>query len=211
MGRPGWRVGGRDGREGSLGKARRTGKRLRAKPDSTANEALAGMNCEMCGADFPRLKRARVEGMIMNVCNDCTRFGEVIEAPRPAAAQSGPGAIQDRLAERQRKATPKNVLDSMQKELVEGFGERIRKAREKKGWTREQLADRIHQPVPTVTKFESEKMVPSDKAVSHLERELGIKLMEAVPQGQMVQRDTSAAPSRGLTLGDLIKDAQKKK
>lgn len=165
------------------------------------------MNCEMCGADFPHLKRARVEGTIMNVCNQCTRFGEILDAPK-AAATTGPATIESRLQDRQRRRETRNVLDEMEGELVEGFGERIRLAREKKGWTRQQLADHIHQPVPTVTKYEAEHLHPSDKAVQLLQRELGIKLIEAVPRSQ--QANTSTTPSRGLTLGDLIKDAQKK-
>lgn len=145
----------------------------------------------------------------MNVCNDCLRFGEEI-APRQqeGEARIGSGTLGDRLAARERRQSSRNVLDQMDLELVDDFGTRIRKAREKKGWTREELANRVQQPVPTVTKYESQQLHPADETVKSLERELGIKLMEEVPRGTIPQR---APPgSRGMTLGDILKDAQKK-
>ncbi len=144
----------------------------------------------------------------MQLCNRCARFGEEVAPPPQKAAPASPQTIEDRLAARQRKATPRNVLDTMGEELLEGFGAKIRQAREKKGWTREQLADKIHQPVPTVTKYESEQLHPGDDTVKLIERELGIKLLEPVPRSQIPAQ--KRAGERGLTLGDLIKEAKKK-
>ena len=166
------------------------------------------MQCEMCGDDFPRLKPVRVEGTLMQLCNRCARFGEEVAPPAPKASPTAPATIQDRLAARQRKATPRDVLDTMAEELLEGFGAKIRTAREKKGWTREQLADRIHQPVPTVTKYEAEQLHPGDETVRLIERELGIKLLEAVPRSQIPAQ--KKVGDRAVTLGDLIKQAKKK-
>lgn len=145
----------------------------------------------------------------MNVCKNCVRFGEELAPAKAAGTAAGHGSVADRLAARERRQAPRNVLDQMDLELVDDYGERIRKGREKKGWTREQLADRIQQPVPTVTKFESHSLHPSDKAVKALEHELGIKLMEEVPRSTMPQHAPPGA-NRGLTLGDLLKDAKKK-
>lgn len=166
------------------------------------------MQCEMCGSDRGRLRKARVEATVMNVCDNCVRFGEEI-APPPKATGSGPGAapVADRLAARQRRETPRDALES-EEELVDDYGERVRRGREKKGWTREQLADRVSEPVPTIAKIEAGSLHPSDRAVKALQKELQIKLMEPPPRTQQPAR-SSPGSQRGLTLGDLIKDAKR--
>jgi putative transcription factor len=167
------------------------------------------MPCEMCGADRPNLRRARVEGTVMMVCSQCIRFGEEIE-PRPAAtpARAPPTPVADRLAARQRRMETRDALDS-DEELVEDFGERVKRAREKKGWTREDLAGKVGQPVPTIAQIEAGKLHPADSTVKALEKHLGVKLMEAVPRTQL-PRNQAPGTQRGLTLGDLLEEAKKK-
>jgi putative transcription factor len=165
------------------------------------------MQCEMCGSDRGRLRNVRVEGTVMNVCDNCARFGEEL-SPVQRQEKATPGAIGQRLQDRQRRATPRDALET-EEELVEDYGERVRRAREKKGLTREQLADRVSEPVPTISKIEAGNLHPSDRTVKALEKELQIKLMEPPPKSQMPQRSSPGA-QRGLTLGDLIKQAQKK-
>lgn len=168
------------------------------------------MPCEMCGADRPHLKKARIEGMVMLVCGECVRFGEEI-APRPAPA-AAPGAtpspVADRLAARQRRLQPRDALDT-EEELVEDYGPRVQRAREKKGWTREVLADKVGQPVPTIAQIEAGRLHPADSTVRSLEKQLGVKLREAVPKAQLPQRPAPGA-QRGLTLGDLLEQAKRK-
>lgn len=167
------------------------------------------MQCEMCGKEVPRTRKVIIERTEMSVCSDCAKFGKEAtpEAKKAAGVQ---GSVGDRLAARQRRMTSgQDALAGGEEELVEDFGPRIKRAREKKGWTREQLADKIGQPVPTVTKFESGDMVPSDRALQSIERTLGVKLKEKVDKAFIPQRPDASKPS-GLTLGDLIKEAQKK-
>ncbi len=165
------------------------------------------MQCEMCGSDRGRLRKVRVEGTVMNVCDNCARFGEEISPPPQAKSTQSAAPVAERLQERQRRATPRDALESTE-ELVDDYGERVRHGREKKGWTRENLADKVSEPVPTIAKIEAGQLHPSDRAIKALQRELGIKLMEPPPKGQLPER--SAASQRGLTLGDLIKDAKKR-
>lgn len=163
------------------------------------------MQCEMCGSDRGRLRQVRVEGTVMSVCDNCARFGEEI-APAPKPQESSAAPVADRLAARQRRESPRDALEA-EEELVDDYGERVRRAREKKGWTREQLADRVSEPVPTIAKIEAGSLHPSDRAVKALQKELQVKLMEPPPRSQQPAR--SAGSQRGLTLGDLIKDAKR--
>lgn len=143
----------------------------------------------------------------MNTCENCARFGEEL-APAARPADPAGGTVADRLQARQRRSTPRDALES-EEELVEDYGDRVRHAREKKGWTRQQLADRVSEPVPTIAKIEGGDLHPSDRTVKALQKELGIKLMEPPPRGQVPQQG-SPSSQRGLTLGDLLKEAKKR-
>lgn len=168
------------------------------------------MQCEMCGKSVPRTRKVIVERTEMSLCNDCSKFGT--EATPEARKTAGvTGTVGDRLAARARRmGAPSDALASGEEEIVPDYGQRIMAGRQKKGWTREQLADKIGEPVPTVAKFESNTMVPSDRALSALQKQLNIKLKEKVDRA-FIQPQRDASQPSGLTLGDLIKKAQKDK
>jgi len=157
--------------------------------------------CELCGAEVPRLKSVAIESTILSVCEDCTRFGEAVAAPtlRPSTM---PPVIAQRLEARQRRMTPKDVYaEAGQLELTEDFPQKIRGARESRGWKQADLGAKINEKTSVIAKLESGTITPGDGLVRKLERELGIKLKERVQPVAMKKQ----AASGGLTLGDLVK------
>lgn len=159
------------------------------------------MICELCGADVPRLKSVAIEETILSVCGECTRFGEEVSSPvlRPSTM---PPVIAQRLEARQRRMTPKDVYEQGgEMELMEDFPQRIRIARESRGWKQADLGAKINERVSVIAKLESGTMTPGDDLVRKLERELGIKLKERVAPVSVKK----ATPGAGLTLGDLLK------
>ena len=159
------------------------------------------MICELCGADVPRLKNVAIEATVLAVCNDCARFGD--EVATPALRRSTmPPVIAQRLEARTRRMTPKDVYtQSGELELVEDFPQKIRSAREGRGWKQADLGAKINERVSVIAKLESGTITPGDELVRKLERELGIKLKERV---QSIAAKKPAA-SAGITLGDLMK------
>ena len=159
------------------------------------------MICELCGADVPRLKSVAIEATILSVCESCSRFGDAVAAPavRPGTM---PPVIAQRLEARQRRMTPKDVYtEGGELELAEDFPQKIRSARESRGWKQADLGAKINERASVIGKLESGTITPGDSLVRKLERELGIKLKERV---QPVAMKKGAA--RGdLTLGDLVK------
>jgi len=157
--------------------------------------------CELCGADVPRLKNVAIEATILSVCGDCARFGD--EVASPAVRQSTmPPIIAQRLDLRQRRMTPKDVYTQAgELELAEDFPQRIRKAREARGWKQADLGAKINEKASVIAKLESGGMSPGDGLVRKLERELGIRLKEPVEPVAVKKQ----AASGGVTLGDLIK------
>ncbi len=159
------------------------------------------MICELCGADVPRLKNVAIDATILSVCADCSRFGD--EVSTPALRQSTmPPIIAQRLETRQRRMTPRDVFTQAgELELAEDFPQRIRQAREARGWKQADLGAKINERVSVIAKLESGAISPGDALVRKLERELGIKLKERVEPVAVKKQATGS----GVTLGDLIK------
>ena len=159
------------------------------------------MICELCGADVPRLKNVAIDATILSVCADCSRFGD--EVSTPALRQSTmPPIIAQRLETRQRRMTPRDVFTQAgELELAEDFPQRIRQAREARGWKQADLGAKINERVSVIAKLESGAISPGDALVRKLERELGIKLKERVEPIAVKKQATGS----GVTLGDLIK------
>lgn len=98
--------------------------------------------------------------------------------------------------------TPKDVYDQGgEMELVEDLPQRIRQARDARGWKQSDLGAKINEKASIIAKLESGAISPGDDLVRKIERELGIRLKERV---QPVAVKKQASPG-GLTLGDLIK------
>ena len=159
------------------------------------------MICELCGADVPRLKNVAIDATILSVCASCSRFGD--EVSTPALRHSTmPPIIAQRLEARQRRMTPKDVYaQGGERELVDDFPQRIRQARDSRGWKQADLGAKINERASVIAKLESGTITPGDALVRKIERELGIRLKERV-QPVAVKKP---AASGGLTLGDLMK------
>jgi len=159
----------------------------------------------MCGATVGRTRRVLVDRTILQVGPECERFGKLVEPGQKAAAT--PGNVPMAL-EKRRRQQPKDVYasQSMQLELVPDFAKRIKEGREKKGWTRQELGARVGEREVVMARMENGSLHPTDDVAKKLERELGIKLFEPVQTGV-----TPTKPTRSLTLGDMLRDAQRKK
>lgn len=155
------------------------------------------MQCELCGRECG-CRPAIVDGVKMMLCPGCMRHGKDIKKTDEALITTSKPAL-----ERFRRPKEKDVYKDMNRELVTNWSALIKKAREKKGLSREELGFKIGERTVTISKIENGDLRPSDKVAVKLEKELGIVLFEEV-------KDVSAAlggshSNRGLTLGDFIK------
>ncbi|MEM3812196.1 MAG: helix-turn-helix domain-containing protein, partial [Thermoplasmata archaeon] len=85
--------------------------------------------------------------------------------------------------------------------LVEDFGARIKKAREAKKLTIEDLAKKLLEKKTLLSKIERQESKPDDKLIKKIEKELNIKLKEKVDYIKAV----GAKKEGSMTLGDYIK------
>jgi putative transcription factor len=86
-------------------------------------------------------------------------------------------------------------------EVVDDFGERIKKARIEKNWTQKDLANEIKEREILIKKIEKGDLIPEDQVRVKLEKALGISLLD-VSDDEITSRKGGKIST---TLGDIIK------
>ncbi|MBW2992575.1 multiprotein bridging factor aMBF1 [Candidatus Woesearchaeota archaeon] len=148
----------------------------------------------MCGKEIEDYYRARIEGTILNVCENCVKFGKIIESVKSAPKEE--------IKEQQKAEKPPEP--EIVEELVEDYAQRIKNKREKLGLKQEDLAKKINEKESIIQKIESGHFTPSIKLAKKLERFLEIKLIEEVEESGLVVAH-KASSGEGFTLGDFVR------
>ncbi len=151
--------------------------------------------CELCGR-FGKLVEVEIEGSTLLVCEKCAAFGD----------KSSPKKVTRIKGER--------VLSSgdevTSEDLVENYGQLIKKTRESKGMTQEELAAKLMIKTTLLSKIEREEITPDIKLARKIEKVLNIKLLEKLQPSEVTteEKDEESRKKKsgyGITLGDLIK------
>ncbi len=93
-------------------------------------------------------------------------------------------------------------------EFVEDLGNVVRKAREARFLTREQLAEMVGEKVSTIRRIENNELKPSFELARKLEKVLKVKLLVEATD-EVFERVVTRAQRRGLTLGDVLREQLK--
>ncbi|MFQ6051888.1 MAG: multiprotein bridging factor aMBF1 [Candidatus Hydrothermarchaeota archaeon] len=152
------------------------------------------MHCEVCGAEIKGQARVVfIERTEMKVCNRCKKF-----------AEKNTMRIFKQPLKRTIKPKPRKVSKE-EYELIENYGTTIKKAREKREWTQEDLAKRLNEKTSVIARIETEKMIPDENLLKKLERLLEINLRQEMRENHL----GVASSARSLTLGDIAKIKKK--
>lgn len=162
------------------------------------------MNCEICGKPIEgRPIRTKIDGSVLEVCQECSKFGRVQKdtpLERKFVSRNKKGNPQKRP---QAKQNIQRRREEPMDELVEDYNVIIRKARESKGWTREELGAKIYEKVSVINRIESGKMEPDIKLAKKFEKTLNITLIEKYDD--MDLDSFKSAASGPNTLGSIVK------
>ncbi|MBD3226552.1 MAG: TIGR00270 family protein [Candidatus Lokiarchaeota archaeon] len=158
--------------------------------------------CDVCGKEIhgkPQL--CLIEGAKLKVCPRCARFGTKIqETP-----------------ERKRKPIRKTSRSSYRRsssfeemDLVDDFNKIIKREREKRGWTQDELAKKLKIKGSIISKIEGGRP-PTNDIRKKLENIFNINLMTVIDTGE-AYKYTKIKSSDGsdLTLGDVVHLKKKK-
>ena len=166
------------------------------------------MECEICGKPVPENNpiRAKIEGSVMVVCKECSKLGKIQKTPpKPKFVKQNNNNKSRRPAPARNRPYSRN--EEPTEELIEDFSLEVRKARESKNWSREDLGKKINERVSVITRIETGKMTPDNKVTKKLERALDIKLLEEVDNVDLNQFINSSSGER--TLGNIMKIKRK--
>jgi putative transcription factor len=139
------------------------------------------MDCELCGAKNAR-RKTQIEGAVLSVCDKCVTMG------REIAVQAV------RSIERSRPAMP----EELELNLRSDAASIVRRERERRGLSQEQLAQKLAEKVSIIKRIE-EGWTPTMVTIRKLERFLNIKLMESAPVSELKQK----VQNKQLTMGDV--------
>ncbi len=166
------------------------------------------MRCEVCGRRIigPPFK-ANIEGAKMLVCGECAKLGSIVweaktEPRLKKVARRMPAPMLP-----PKKQPPISVASTL--ELVDGFGAKVRAAREKLGLNHQELGKRISEKVSVLRKIESGKMTPDNLLTEKLEHALRLKLLVPVSEPKVPAKALASRPA-SPTLGDILKVTKEK-
>ncbi|MBI2657117.1 TIGR00270 family protein [Candidatus Woesearchaeota archaeon] len=150
------------------------------------------MNCDLCGKTAEGLAKAIIEGVQLDVCPDCTKFGRVISQPKRYSAKEQVNHMKRQLEKKEDKVEL----------LVEDYSGIIKRKRESMGLSQKDFANRISEKESTIHKIETGSFEPDLSLARKLEKALGIKLVEHYEE---THESSKSAKPAGFTLGDFIK------
>ncbi len=145
------------------------------------------INCDLCGKVDERLNRALIEGVELNVCSECSKFGKIL-VPIKRNIRKEPI----------KKFPPKEEKIEL---LVEDYAEIIKKKRESMGLTQKEFANKLNEKESTIHNIETGTIEPSLSLAKKLEKVLGVKLIEEYMEKQETRKNKKI---EGFTLGDFI-------
>jgi putative transcription factor len=153
------------------------------------------MPCEMCGKEEEHYFKISLEGSVLKVCSNCSKYGKRVQRNNSNYKNRNPNI----------KKEERDLV------LVNNFHEIIEKARQKKGIKQEDFAKEINEKDSLLHQIETGHIKPTNQLARKLEKELGIILLEEVEEKYDInlKSDVKRQTNDVLTLGDLIKIKQK--
>ena len=166
------------------------------------------MRCEVCGRKIHTDPlRAVIEGATLTVCVECSKHGKVVHQEFTDLPQKGPVLQASPTKSTMHLPTiqkkPPVAQVQITTELVDGYAINIRVAREKLGYSHEDLGKKINEKASLLRHVETGKVAPNNQLANKLEHVLKIKLMVPIAD-EKVNTAPIKGSSEGLTLGDLI-------
>ncbi|HDJ83577.1 MAG TPA: TIGR00270 family protein [Desulfurococcaceae archaeon] len=168
--------------------------------------------CEMCGRPIQRRQAVKIslEGAVLLVCPSCAnrvrsrRQQEVSPSSlKPSAKKPSPTVTRPTIQRAKRKpALSPKLLETY--EVVPDFAERIRRARNRLGWSTKILAEKVGEPESVIKRIEDGRLTPTIDMALRLEKVLRIKLLQPIVEDYEDLSKYLGKPSSELTLGDIV-------
>jgi putative transcription factor len=140
----------------------------------------------MCGEEAP-LAKVLVERSTLLLCPKCSRFGKVLELPKPKEKRKEAGVARS-YSRPARAAAPEKPRDELEAastavgEMREDLHKLVAQARMRMNLTQEDLGKKINEKKSVISELETGRIRPDGKLLRKLERALGVKLTGSAPE-----------------------------
>ena len=161
----------------------------------------------MCGVEAP-VTLVEIDHVELHACPKCARFGKPVvrRTPKKRFIKPVPRSQPRKKPQPARIKPPKKEF-LHDKILVDGYGNLIQEARRNRGLGRAEFAQMIKEKETLLARIEAEKVLPTDRVVAKIERELDIELKtEVADEGTIIE---DFIP-RSTTIGSIAKIKRKK-
>ena len=171
------------------------------------------MECEVCGKPIngsPRI--VNIEGALMRVCANCTRYGKGVTSPKKAKrVERAPDIPPPQFPEEpvvRKKPRREQVARIESMEPIPNLSEVIKTARSARGWTQEELGKFVNVKASVIHKVEAGSFTPSIQILRKIEQKLGVDLLQKV--SALPSRWEKPEPKSKPTLGDVVNIKEEK-
>ncbi|MHA2054194.1 MAG: multiprotein bridging factor aMBF1 [Candidatus Hodarchaeales archaeon] len=165
--------------------------------------------CEMCGSETST-SLVEIDHVELFACPKCAKFGTPVvkrqqPSRKPKYARYQPKS-KVKTKPSPKKPPKKDFLHD--KILTDGYGSLIINARRDRGLGRAEFAQMLKEKETLLARIEAEKVIPTDRVVAKIERELDIELKtEFIDEGS----STDDLIPRATTIGSIAKIKRKQK
>lgn len=146
----------------------------------------------MCGKSQEKMFTTRLEGVTMKVCNDCAKYGEILKKPEKTKPIF-----------KKKFKKEKEVKPVFEERINDEFSKILKRARENKGLTQEELSAQINEKQSLIHNIERGHQKPSLILAKKLEKFLGIKIIDKLEVKK--EKKIIMSSGEGLTIGDMLK------
>lgn len=143
-------------------------------------------SCELCGSSSDSLKKVKIEGTKLKVCDSCADMGEEV------------GSSSNKKRKKKKKSRTKRSSDKV---LVSNYGEKIKEARESEQLSISEVADDLNEKESLLRKLESQDLKPDKPLANKLSKKFGVTLYTNPDVADYSQTDN--ADSRKATMEDV--------
>ncbi|NIO19395.1 MAG: TIGR00270 family protein [Candidatus Aenigmarchaeota archaeon] len=118
--------------------------------------------CEVCGKTVSNPRKIELDGVLLDVCEDCMKLGKEIPTERIRAVIS-------------RRVVRKEEFEEEPRELISDFSKKIRDAREERNLKQDDAAQKMGIPPSLLRRIEG-GFKPDDKTLYKISKFYGINL-----------------------------------
>ncbi len=159
------------------------------------------MNCEICGSSVGPFYQAIFLGDRVIACSRCVKKHNLTVIKKSVSTLNRTPSTQ--IIKRKRIVSKQSFRDLDEYELIPDYGVVIRRARERMGWTQEDLAKMLRVKLSYIKKVEANKLIPEPHIMRKIEKLLNVKLTmseEELSKEVFIEEEVDE-----YTLGDLIR------